>query len=467
MADIPPLADVPLGALDVDFEARVRAAPRPVQDRLLAEADLLRLTGEDDASWRALTVYRALVERIEEPGPVHLDRAAWTTRESPARDAVQRRIATRALEHPVLDEHVAAVCTLAACEWTAGEFVAAERRLRALLPEVRGQGDLSELDTYYALACLYAWQRRELEALVMARRALAVAEVRTDLHPVHVAHALSALADAYRSLEDDVGLTATAQRMLAVSTRLAEPDAGRLRRQAYVNAHEAALLRDEVAAAREQLTAAEREHCPGPAHRRPPRHRARLPPGAPGPARGPSRGGDALPRTPPRGPALASHVGGRLGRPGRGARPRAGRPRASPRPRAASLLERFADPEHRAQLGTGRRVILAQRLGALLEGVAGAEPAAGLAWREATDAAYDRLHAARAAPNTTCPSSRRLRRRTTRRWRATAAASSAATAGCSITCATCWPPTAPAARSRPGSMPRRGASRRCAPGAAR
>jgi hypothetical protein len=403
VVEIPPLADVPLGALDADFEARVRAAPRPVQDRLLAEADLLRLTGEDAASWRALTVYRALVERIEEPGPLHLNRAAWTARESPARDLVQRRLATRALEHPVLDEHAAAVCTLAACEWTAGEFVPAEQRLRALLPEVRGLGDLAELDTYYALACLYAWQRRELEALVMARRALAVAETRSDLHPVHVAHAMSALADAYRSLEDDVGLTSAAQRMLALSTRLAEPDAGRLRRQAYVNAHEAALLRDEVAVAREQLSAAEREHAQdlptaGRHDTALDYHLARL---ALREGR-PEAATPYLERHLER--YLERHLEGRVA--ARPAHPTLGvlwgllgvehdlatGAQARAMARAAWLLERLADPGLRAQIGTGRRVMLAHRLGTLLEGVAGAEPAAGLAWREATDAAYDRLH---------------------------------------------------------------------------
>ena len=168
MARLPPLAQVPIAGLDPAFEERVRHAPRPEQDRLLAEADLLRVEEDDASSWRALTVYRALAERLAEGGPIHLDRAAWTCREDPARDAIQARIATLALEHPGEDEQVDAGCTLAVCEWLAGDFTGAERRLKELLPRVRGREDRLELQVYYGLASLYSWQRRELESLGLA-----------------------------------------------------------------------------------------------------------------------------------------------------------------------------------------------------------------------------------------------------------------------------------------------------------
>ena len=86
MTRLLPLADVPVEALDASWEDSVRAASRPVQDELLVQADRLRGTSEDADSWRCLTAYRALVERLEVGSSDDLERAAWTVQEDPARD---------------------------------------------------------------------------------------------------------------------------------------------------------------------------------------------------------------------------------------------------------------------------------------------------------------------------------------------------------------------------------------------
>jgi len=390
MARFPPLAQIPLAGLDPAFEESVRSAPRPEQDRLLAEADLLRIEEDDASSWRALTVYRALAERLAEGGPIQLDRAAWSCREDPARDAVQARIATLALQHPGENEQVDAACTLAVCEWLAGNFTAAERRLKELLPRVRGREDRHELQVYYGLASLYSWQHRELESLVLARRAQQLADRHPELHPVQHAHASSVLADAYRSLGDAEGLTRAAQRMLAISTRMSEPDAGRLRRQAHTSAHEAAMLRGDLPGARDHLAAAQLEQSrdlktAGHTDRILPYYEARLA----------LRLGD-LERAALLVEGHREHAQGhstawlmwrmldievslRNGR------------RAQGCEMVAQSLERIAEPGMRAHLGTGRRLRNAERLGELLEDLDGEARLTALAYREAADAAYDRL----------------------------------------------------------------------------
>ncbi len=390
MDRLPPLAQVPLEALEPAFEERVRAAPRLEQDRLLAEADLLRIEDDDTSSWRALTVYRALAGRLAEGGPIHLDRAAWTCREDPSRDAVEARIATLALGHPGEDEQLDAACTLAACEWLAGDFIGAERRLKELLPRVRGREDRLELQVYYGLATLYSWQRRELESLALARRAQQLADRHPELHPVQHAHASSVLADAYRSLEDPEGLTSTAQRMLAISTRMSEPDAGRLRRQAHTIAHEAAMLHGDLAAARDHLGAALLEQArdlktAGYTDRGLTYYEARLA----------LRLGDlesAAPHIEQQREQAQAHptvwltwrlltveLALRRGH------------QAQACELVAQALERMAEPAVRAHLGTGRRLRHAERLGELLEDLDGEAHLTGLAYREAADAAYDRL----------------------------------------------------------------------------
>jgi hypothetical protein len=387
---LPPLDQVPLAGLDAAFAARLLAAPRADQDRMLAEADLLRATESDDASWRALTVYRALATRLSARNPRDLARAAWTVHESPERDEVQRRLATLVLEHPSEDERIAATCALAACEWQAGDVHVAERRLRALLPAVRERDDTLTLSVLYTLSCLYAWQKREFEALVLARHAVAVAERHPEMHPVHAAHAVSALSDAYKGIDDELGLSATAQRMFAVSTRMAEPDARRLRRQAYIAAHEAALQRGDLLAAREQLEAAVYEH-------RRDLQMAGYRDGALDiyEARLALRQGDA------------ARAGAVLAR--RSAVP-ATHPTLVARwslltieyalltgasahalAEAERLLAHLADPEPRRALGAGRRVDTAQRLAELIDRLPEGHAVAALAWREAADAAYDRL----------------------------------------------------------------------------
>ena len=198
------------------------------------------------------------------------------------------------------------------------------------------------------------------------------------------------MADAYRSLEDPEGLTSAAQRMLAISTRMSEPDAGRLRRQAHTIAHEAAMLRADLAAARDHLAAALLEQSrdlktAGHTDKTLPYYEARLA----------LRLGDleraALfvehHREQSQGhptvwliwKLLAVELALRKGH------------KAQACELVAQTLERMAEPAMRAHLGTGRRLRNAERLGELLEDLDGEARLAGLAYREAADAAYDRL----------------------------------------------------------------------------
>lgn len=393
----PPLAAAPLEALDQAFEVVLQQAPRAEQDRWLAEADRLRAHDDDASHLRARTVYRALVDRLCEGGAAHLDRAAWAVSTACACDPVQRRLATLALAHPGAAQRAAATCALAACEWRAGDFQQAEQRLRTLLPSARARADELEVAACCVLGSLYAHQNRELEALVLARRALMVAEQRPDLHPTLAAHSILSLAEAYRSLEDAVGLGLTAQRMLAVSTRLSEPDAGRLRMFAYMMAHEAALLRGDLPAAREQLDAAWAEHGRDPKTVGYPEavldeHEARLSLRLRDPARAATYIERNLARMgahPSLGLAWEVHAVEHalaVGQPAR-ALEHAGR-----------ALARLSDARQRAELGSGRRLEQAQRLADLLGAAPGGDAAAAQAWREAADAAYDRLRELARAP---------------------------------------------------------------------
>lgn len=137
MAPLPSLAAVPLEQLDAEFEARVRAAPRAEQDRLLSEADLLRAAAQDAHSWRALTIYRALHARLGDGTSAGLERAAWCCQEDPARDDVARRVAEVALGHPGEDERIEAERTLGQCDLVAGRVAEAEASLTALFARVR------------------------------------------------------------------------------------------------------------------------------------------------------------------------------------------------------------------------------------------------------------------------------------------------------------------------------------------
>jgi hypothetical protein len=390
MVRLLPLSEVPVEALDAVWEASARAAARPVQDELLEQADLLRGQSDDADSWRCLTAYRALVERLETGTSADVERAAWTVQEDPARDEISRRLAVLAAKHAGVSERIEAERMLAECDLRQGNLPEAEQRLRRMIPLVRGRGDALELGISYALATAFALQRREIESLVMARRAQEVADRRPDLHVVHLAHATGALSDAYRSLEDDARMVWCAQRMLALAARLPEPDGGRLRRQAQLLAHEAALLRGDLPSARDHLAAALAEH-----------------------------GRDLKTAGHVRNP-LAYHQAAFAMRMGDLGRVQALIALEGPSERrlpgawvlwdvleAEALLrtQRFSEahglvrqtlrrleaPDERRRLGTGRRLRAAEALGALLSGPGNDAELVTRAYRSAADAAFDRL----------------------------------------------------------------------------
>lgn len=377
-------------ALDAAWEASARAAARTVQDALLEQADVLRGHTDDADSWRCLTAYRALVERLEDGTSADVDRAAWTVQEDPARDEISRRLAVLAARHAGVSERIEAERMLAECDQRQGNLPEAEQRLRKLVALVRGRGDALELSITYALAVTFALQRREIESLVLARRAQEVADRRPDLHVVHLAHATGALSDAYRSLEDDARMVWCAQRMLALAARLPEPDGARLRRQAQVAAHEAALLRGDLPSARDHLEAALAEHARDlrtAGHLRSPlaHHQTAFA----------LRAGDL-----DRAQALLALEGLTERRlPGAWVLWDVLEVELLLRTQRLSeahglvrqTLARLEAPEERRRLGTGRRLRAAEALGRLLGGPGQDAELTSRAYRAAADAAFDRL----------------------------------------------------------------------------
>lgn len=390
MTHLLPLAEVPVEALDASWECSARSASRPVQDELLEQADRLRRTTDDADSWRCLTAYRALVDRLETGTQDDVERAAWTVQEDPARDEVSRRLALVAARHAGVSERIEAERMLADCDLRAGLLPEAEQRLRRLLPLVRGRGDALELSVAHVLALTFSVQGRELESLVLARRAQEVADRRPDLHVVHLAHAATALGDAYRNLEDEGRMTWCSQRLFALSARLPEPDQGRLRRHAQLLAHEGALLRGDLPSARAHLEAARVLHA------RDLHTAGHLPqPLALAEAGFALRLGDFG-----RFESLLAERA-RLTGPGSGAWStwavmevelclrikRIGPAHAL----AHDALRRLELPAERARMGSGRRLRTAEALGALLGGPGGDADLSGRAFRNAADAAFGRL----------------------------------------------------------------------------
>jgi hypothetical protein len=385
-----PLSEVPVESLDAAWEASARTAERSVQDQLLEQADRLRSQADDASSWRCLTAYRALVGRLEAGTSADLDRAAWTVQEDPARDDVSRRLALVAVRHAGLTERMEAERTLAECDLRSDNLPEAEQRLRRMITLVRGRGDALELNVAFALALTFAHQKREIESLIMARRAQEVADRRPDLHVVHLAHACTALSDAYRSLGDDARMVWCAQRLLALAARLPEPDGARLRRQAHLTAHEAALLRGDVPSARAHLEAALAEH-----------------------ARDLRTAGHLENMLALTEAEFALRVGN-LGRaqallslPGAAARRLPGawvlwgvleielllltERYSEAHGLAREILARVESAEERRRLGAGRRLKAAESLGRLLSGPGGDAEIATRAYRCAADAAFERL----------------------------------------------------------------------------
>ena len=250
-----PLSGTPVRALDDAWVAGVRSAPIDVQDGLCAEADACRRTRRDEDSWRALTAYRALVDRLAGTDAENLERAAWMCREDPARDQVTRRFAERALFHRGTSERYDAELSIAECDLQVGQVAAAEQRLRRLLPRIRGREDATEIQACHALAHVFTVQRRELEGLLMARRAQEIADRHPELHPVYLAHAATSLIDAYVTLGDTARLPALVASFLRLADRMTEPDASRARRFAHIAAFDTALAAKDLPRARAALDA--------------------------------------------------------------------------------------------------------------------------------------------------------------------------------------------------------------------
>lgn len=222
------LTETPIPALDEAWIQGLRSAPESLQDSILEEADRLR-SSDDDDQWRALAVYRALVDRLEPWSVVNLARLAWVSREDPVHDDVTRRIGALTLGHPDPVVRRQGALLLAGCDLMEDRLAEAETALRALLREVRGSFDRTglemEMNAWHHLSRAFEHGRREVESLVAARQAHAIGSRIRDLHPVYRAQVTIALAGTYAMLEDWGRMEDMLERAGTIVPLLYAPDA--------------------------------------------------------------------------------------------------------------------------------------------------------------------------------------------------------------------------------------------------
>lgn len=257
MTALRPLAETPPGELGAAWRAAVRALDPAAQDALLAQADAVRGDG-DDGSWRALTTYRTLVDRALE-GPRALARAVWMVDEDPDRDGVTRRFAEVA-RCAGGDAAAFAALLLAECDLHDGRADVAQRGLASVLAHAHGRGTRLEVMAWTSLAASYAFERRETEALLAARRADRLVDRATDVTAVDRAHVAAAVARAWFSLGDVDRLLAHLPRVRASADAMPPTDARRARFHAYLLVARAAVDAGRLEVARAHLALAEAEH---------------------------------------------------------------------------------------------------------------------------------------------------------------------------------------------------------------
>jgi tetratricopeptide (TPR) repeat protein len=166
---------------------------------------------------------------------------------SPHRGPAMEACAGRCTASPDAALATMARIVLAECAADAGRLPDAERALRQVLSDLRGGGSPHEFYACRDLAWVFFRQWREVEALSLARRAVALAEAGGP--PRARASALSTLAAAYRAMEDWERMESTLDRQAEAASDLPEGGDWRMRATAQGFRAEADLHRGDAYAA--------------------------------------------------------------------------------------------------------------------------------------------------------------------------------------------------------------------------
>jgi tetratricopeptide (TPR) repeat protein len=225
VADDDHLLREPVDSMNLAWEGRVRALPPADRRAAIAEADALR-SGDLGSRTRASRVYMALREELFPSRAVDAARLEFLFIEDPRRTPEMEALALAAEASGPPELQRLARLVLGQCAADMGRPAEAERRLRSVLSEVRGRGGVVEAYALRSLVWLSLRQSREFEALVLARRALRLAESE-GAEPAG-AQARLALCSTLRALEDWPRLRAQLD-LLEAQLEGAPPDAWHLR----------------------------------------------------------------------------------------------------------------------------------------------------------------------------------------------------------------------------------------------
>jgi len=186
-------------SLEPDWVERLRDEPFERATALLAEADDLR-EGDHEQQHLAMSCYQGLQDRIDVETARGTAQVRWLLRsldDLPAAfEPLMRRTALKAGDRSVREEADVAV---GICLANGGDPGRAEGHLRACLAGVRDTGRPAEFAACMKLHAVFHRQRRVFESLVVARRAVLLAE--RAAHPYELAEALLRVAYGLISLE--------------------------------------------------------------------------------------------------------------------------------------------------------------------------------------------------------------------------------------------------------------------------
>jgi hypothetical protein len=220
---------------------------------LLERADLDRETGADGRAG-AMDVYCRLAEHIDPSTPDGAARVRWILdlgrplpfEVEPLMQRASERAATQALR-------TSASIAIAHFAVRTSEFERAESILRRVLHDVRGTGSTLENAACLHLSSAFRAQRREFEALVMARRSAALAKVSGD--PANTATALLHLGATLTEIGEWAAFDAVAAEIEELAPSIPAVRLEAIARNLHRYRAEALLERGDLAGARRQLDA--------------------------------------------------------------------------------------------------------------------------------------------------------------------------------------------------------------------
>lgn len=247
------LAGAPLTALDAAWADARRADTPDSRAAWLRAADALAAT-PGLPRLRAVAVYRALADDLTPTTDDDRARAEFMFRFAPTRDARIEALAARfAAKLAVTDGDFAryAGVVVAECAADRGAWDDAEARLTSALAVERGRTTVLEGRICSSLAQVYRAQGRDYEGLMLARRAVAVADVTGP----DTARALAAfrVVDTLKTLCEWEACDVVLERFEAALRRLPEGEGVVLRRRLAHHRTLQAVRRGDLPAARHAL----------------------------------------------------------------------------------------------------------------------------------------------------------------------------------------------------------------------